>query len=433
MADPTMAHLTLPVAFLEDGPNNHAGDVPMPPALPCSADRTADPHTIAAKIEHRASTSGYSGRASTKPPPAWPQQPSGIFKYKGQQYLDGLLCHRTHSFCTVDVHPTDNEIESFRHVTHLRVAFPDPSPAVFAVVPGDHVVVKEGARTRYDLEHDNDPGWDSERMLVARETPVAEAAPMPPVRPDHRWPPILTIGALLPAMNQGQSSAATGAIAELIEVPQSLVIHVFMCGDCVQTLRTIKPDNFPYRENGSWDSLSLLLIALLEYIILSISSPFSLPLEYRDNVFLPTMAKYEELMTKHKGPDLEKVAPKLKEGEKEIIALFHNKCCFYANDYKAKAWLQEGQIILQKKGRGRLIHVSDFITEVSGHLIIRDPAGKILKDARKVISPSSNGDPWWDTKQLLEQVDNAITIFLGARLSLYLTNFLHMHHWDQML
>ncbi|KAJ7715735.1 hypothetical protein B0H16DRAFT_1477153 [Mycena metata] len=124
--------------------------------------------------------------------------------------------------------------------------------------------------------------------------------------------------------------------------------------------------------------------------------------------------KYEELMTKYEGPDLEKVAPKLKEGEKEIIALFHDECCFHANDYKAKAWLQEGQTILQKKGRGRLIHVSDFITEVSGHLIIRDPAGKILKDARKVIFPGSNGDPWWDTKQLLEQVDNVITIFEKA-------------------
>jgi hypothetical protein len=69
---------------------------------------------------------------------------------------------------------------------------------------------------------------------------------------------------------------------------------------------------------------------------------------------------------------------------------------------------------LQKKGRGRLIHVSDFITEASGRLIICDPTGKILRDARKVIFPGSNGDPWWDTKQLLEQVDNAITIFEEA-------------------
>ncbi|KAJ7236988.1 hypothetical protein C8J57DRAFT_1439244 [Mycena rebaudengoi] len=126
------------------------------------------------------------------------------------------------------------------------------------------------------------------------------------------------------------------------------------------------------------------------------------------------MAKYEELMTKYEGPALEQVPPKLKEGEKEIIALFHDECCFHANDYKSRAWLKDGQTILQKKGRGRLIHVSDFITEASGRLIICDPTGKILRDARKVIFPGSNGDPWWDTKQLLEQVDNAITIFEEA-------------------
>ncbi|KAJ7231192.1 hypothetical protein C8J57DRAFT_1251284 [Mycena rebaudengoi] len=126
----------------------------------------------------------------------------------------------------------------------------------------------------------------------------------------------------------------------------------------------------------------------------------------RNNVFLPTTAKYEELMTKYEGPALEQVPPKLKEGEKEIIALFHDECCFHANDYKSRAWLKDGQTILQKKGRGRLIHVSDFITEASGRLFICDPIGKILRDARKVIFPG--------TKQLLEQVDNAITIFEEA-------------------
>lgn len=37
-----------------------------------------------------------------------------------------------------------------------------------------------------------------------------------------------------------------------------------------------------------------------------------------------------------------------------------------------------------------------------------------MQDARRVIYPGSKGDPWWDTKQLLEQVDNAITIFEKA-------------------
>lgn len=50
--------------------------------------------------------------------------------------------------------------------------------------------------------------------------------------------------------------------------------------------------------------------------------------EYRDNVFLPTMAKYEELMTKYEGPALEKVPPKLKEGERRLLHSFMMSAAF---------------------------------------------------------------------------------------------------------
>jgi hypothetical protein len=55
--------------------------------------------------------------------------------------------------------------------------------------------------------------------------------------------------------------------------------------------------------------------------------------------------------------------------------------------------------------------VSDFINEEDGRLVIRDEHGNITCDARKIIYPGSNGDPWWDTDQLLTQVQNAIDIF----------------------
>jgi hypothetical protein len=77
--------------------------------------------------------------------------------------------------------------------------------------------------------------------------------------------------------------------------------------------------------------------------------------------------------------------------------------------------LQEGEQILQKKGRGRLIHISDFIEEGNGRLICRNPDGSISRDARKVIYPGSNGDPYWDCNQLIEQVQmSAIPIFKAA-------------------
>jgi hypothetical protein len=72
--------------------------------------------------------------------------------------------------------------------------------------------------------------------------------------------------------------------------------------------------------------------------------------------------------------------------------------------------LQAGQQPLRKKSRGRLIHVSDFISEEFGRLVIRSADGEVVRDARKIIFPGSNGDPWWDCPQLLTQMKDALDI-----------------------
>ncbi|CDO78034.1 hypothetical protein BN946_scf184648.g6 [Trametes cinnabarina] len=136
--------------------------------------------------------------------------------------------------------------------------------------------------------------------------------------------------------------------------------------------------------------------------------------KYRNEEFLPRMAALEARMDRYEGPDLKLIRPTLGPGEKKIIALFHDECCFHVNDYKRSAWLPPDTTILQKKGRGRLIHVSDFITEATGRLVIHDEDGRVIEDARQVIYPGSNGDPWWDNAQLLEQVKHAIKIFEKA-------------------
>jgi hypothetical protein len=77
--------------------------------------------------------------------------------------------------------------------------------------------------------------------------------------------------------------------------------------------------------------------------------------------------------------------------------------------------LREGEQVLRKKGRGRSIHVSDFIEEVNRRLVSLTPDGKVHHDAHKVIYPGSNGDPYWDCDQLVKQVvDSAIPIFEEA-------------------
>jgi len=74
------------------------------------------------------------------------------------------------------------------------------------------------------------------------------------------------------------------------------------------------------------------------------------------------------------------------------------------------------QQLLQKKGRGCIIHVSDFVKEENRRVIIRNEEGDIIKDARTIIYLGVGGDPWWDHTQLLVQVDKAIAIFEEAHL-----------------
>ncbi len=70
-----------------------------------------------------------------------------------------------------------------------------------------------------------------------------------------------------------------------------------------------------------------------------------------------------------------------------------------------------------RKGHRRLIHVSDFVEEENGCLIVHDEERDIMKDAWHIIYPGVGGDTWWDQDQLLAQVDKAIAIFEEAHPS----------------
>jgi len=74
--------------------------------------------------------------------------------------------------------------------------------------------------------------------------------------------------------------------------------------------------------------------------------------------------------------------------------------------------LKASQQPLRKKGHGRLIHVSNFINP--GRLVLRDGSGNIVQDAQKIIYPGVDGDPLWDTQQLLTQINDTIIIFETA-------------------
>ena len=67
------------------------------------------------------------------------------------------------------------------------------------------------------------------------------------------------------------------------------------------------------------------------------------------------------------------------------------------------------------KSKGRLIHDSEFVGP-KGRIRVPNDKGIFIPDdpdldARQIIYPGSNGDPWWDTKQLLVQITRTLDIF----------------------
>jgi hypothetical protein len=60
--------------------------------------------------------------------------------------------------------------------------------------------------------------------------------------------------------------------------------------------------------------------------------------KYRQDVFLPAMAKYEARMNRYEGPDLKKVEPTLKPGEKRIVGVWHDESCFHGNEEVRSLW-----------------------------------------------------------------------------------------------
>ncbi|KAE9389954.1 hypothetical protein BT96DRAFT_834161 [Gymnopus androsaceus JB14] len=127
------------------------------------------------------------------------------------------------------------------------------------------------------------------------------------------------------------------------------------------------------------------------------------------------------------GDQLEiETPPKLPPGVKAHRVVCQDECCTSANDQCLYEWKEEGAQPLRDKTRGRPIHTSDFVLEGSGYLKLSDeeiaaqkklpkeplpPSLNLQFEARKIIYPGANHNPWWDMKQLIAQVKDAIQIF----------------------
>src|SRR3954470_22348043 len=128
------------------------------------------------------------------------------------------------------------------------------------------------------------------------------------------------------------------------------------------------------------------------------------------------MFEYEKYMSKYEGKTMDRIYPNLPEGEKERILVTHDECIFYSNDGKRGVWAKHGELPLRKKGNGRSIMVSEFLTEIDGRLRLQptdiEKYPNIPKEARCYLKPGKNQEGYWTAEHLLEQIEHkAIPIF----------------------
>ena len=119
---------------------------------------------------------------------------------------------------------------------------------------------------------------------------------------------------------------------------------------------------------------------------------------------------------------LERIPPTLPQGEREHVLVFQDESIFHTNEYRRRSWLAGDQQAIRKKGNGRVVHVSDFISETIGRIKLSEdqiaqqltlPAELRLPafEARKITYPGKGFDEWWDLNQLIDQLKHTIKVF----------------------
>ena len=93
--------------------------------------------------------------------------------------------------------------------------------------------------------------------------------------------------------------------------------------------------------------------------------------DYRTE-FLSTIAQDEHLRVIYNDWDLNPIQPTLHPGNKKHVPIHHDESIFQSNELQQKVWVKDGKMPLRKKGNGKAIHVSDFITEETGRLSLTE-------------------------------------------------------------
>jgi hypothetical protein len=120
--------------------------------------------------------------------------------------------------------------------------------------------------------------------------------------------------------------------------------------------------------------------------------------------------------------DIEEI-PSLGSDEVEIVRYYHDESIFHANDIAKTYWGSVDDEELPRKGNGRCVMVSEFLSEEHGYLNLEKILPKDQLDAAKqfestpkilssraIIYPGKQGDSWWDCEQLIQQTERHLKL-----------------------
>ena len=137
------------------------------------------------------------------------------------------------------------------------------------------------------------------------------------------------------------------------------------------------------------------------------------------NTFLEIMKNLERRMARYEGEEMKAILPALGVGERELILVTHDECVFYSNDGKRGIWVPDDKMPLRKKGNGRSIMVSEFISEACGRLRLSEEETtlhpNVPVEARCYLMPGRNQEGYWTVEHLLEQIEHKVIPIFEAK------------------
>jgi len=155
-------------------------------------------------------------------------------------------------------------------------------------------------------------------------------------------------------------------------------------------------------------------------------------ISYRQDHFLPTLSRLKPFMVQwqidENGKPIMVYPQDLPPGQRPIVLITHDESTFEANDSRRYIWMKEGEPPIRRKGRGKGIMVSHFVS-AGGHLKAPDwipigdlPTFGMTEEPNLHYSPYTatmkleyGGNKWWVGEDLVQQVTNvAIPIFETA-------------------